>query len=124
MGCRFTQLDADKKIKKSADELTIELTKTKDILQNLGKNKRNDQVVVGFALETNNEKVNALVKLKLKNADMIVLNSLNDPGAGFGTDTNKITLFDKSGKEFNFETLPKSQVAKHIINTIIQLYYE
>ncbi|HLF45628.1 MAG TPA: bifunctional phosphopantothenoylcysteine decarboxylase/phosphopantothenate--cysteine ligase CoaBC, partial [Chitinophagaceae bacterium] len=115
---------ADKKIKKSANELTIELTKTKDILQRLGKNKRNDQVVVGFALETNNEKANALDKLKSKNADMIVLNSLNDKGAGFGTDTNKITIFDKSGKEFNFDTLPKSQVAKHIINTIIHLYYE
>ena len=77
--------------------------------------------MVGFALETNNEKENALKKLKKKNADMIVLNSLNDKDAGFGIDTNKITIFDKGGKEFHFETKTKKEVAKDIVNTIIQL---
>ena len=115
---------ADKKIKKTANELTIKLNKTKDILKSLGKNKSNGQLLVGFALETTNEREYALEKLKSKNADMIVLNSLNEMGAGFGVDTNRITIFDKSGKEFNFDTMAKSQVAKNIINTIIQLYYE
>ncbi len=115
---------ADKKIKKSSDDLSIELQKTTDILKSLGKNKKNGQLIIGFALETTNEREHALEKLKSKNADMIVLNSLNDKGAGFGTDTNKITIFDKSGKEFIFETEVKSKVAKNIINTIIQLYYD
>ena len=78
---------------------------------------------MGFALETNNEREYALEKLKNKNADMIVMNSLNDKGAGFGTDTNKITIFDKSGKEFNYELMSKKAVAKNIVDTIIQLYY-
>ncbi len=111
------------KLKKNSDELLIELKKTKDILQNLGENKSSKQVLVGFALETNNEREYALGKLKSKNADMIVMNSLNDEGAGFGTDTNKITIFDKSGKEFNYELMSKKAVAKNIVDTIIQLYY-
>lgn len=114
---------ADKKIKKDADEIVIELKKTKDILKSLGEKKKAGQVLVGFALETTNERESALSKLKAKNADMIVLNSLNDPGAGFGVDTNKITIFDKSGKEFNFDTLAKSTVAKNIIDTVTRLYY-
>lgn len=115
---------SDKKIKKTADDLTLELHKTKDILKSLGKKKKNGQLLVGFALETTNERAYAIEKLKSKNADMIVLNSLNDQGAGFGIDTNKISIFDKSGKEFNFDTQTKNQVAKNIINTIIQLYYD
>jgi phosphopantothenoylcysteine decarboxylase/phosphopantothenate--cysteine ligase len=115
---------AEKKIKKTSDELTIELNKTKDILKSLGKIKKDGQLLVGFALETTNEREYALGKLKSKNADMIVLNSLNDEGAGFGVDTNKVCIFDKSGKEFNFNTLPKNEVAKNIINTIIQVYYD
>jgi phosphopantothenoylcysteine decarboxylase/phosphopantothenate--cysteine ligase len=111
------------KIKKSDDEVIIELRKTKDILKSLGENKSSKQILVGFALETNNEREYALEKLKNKNADMIVMNSLNDEGAGFGTDTNKITIFDKSGKEFNYELMPKKEVAKNIVDTIIQLYY-
>ena len=75
--------------------------------------------MVGFALETNNEKQNALNKLKEKNADMIILNSLNDEGAGFGKDTNKISIFDKHGNEYGFEKKSKKQVAKDIVNTII-----
>jgi phosphopantothenoylcysteine decarboxylase/phosphopantothenate--cysteine ligase len=114
---------ASTKVKKNSDELVIELKKTKDILKSLGEKKSSKQVLVGFALETNNEREYALVKLKHKNADMIVMNSLNDKGAGFGTDTNKITIFDKSGKEFNYELMSKKEAAKNIVDTIIQLYY-
>lgn len=114
---------AANKIKKTSSELVIELKKTKDILQSLGEKKSSKQVLVGFALETNNEKDYALGKLKSKNADMVVMNSLNDKGAGFGTDTNKITIFDKSGKEFNYDLMSKKEVAKNIVDTIIQLYY-
>ena len=114
---------ADNKIKKTKGELTIELKKTKDILKSLGEKKTSKQVLVGFALETNNEREYAIGKLKGKKADMIVMNSLNDAGAGFGTDTNKITIFDKSGKEFNYELMSKKQAAQHIVDTIIQLYY-
>ena len=114
---------ASTKVKKTSDELVIELKKTKDILKSLGANKSSKQVLVGFALETNNEREYALGKLKNKNADMIVMNSLNDEGAGFGTDTNKITIFDKSGKEFNYELTSKKEAAKNIVDTIIQLYY-
>ena len=111
------------KIKKKGGELIIELKKTKDILKTLGEHKSSKQVLVGFALETNNEREYALEKLKSKNADMVVLNSLNDKGAGFGTDTNKITIFDKSGKEFSYDLMSKNEAAKNIVETIIQLYY-
>lgn len=114
---------AGEKIKKNEEKITIELAKTKDILKSLGEKKKNHQVLVGFALETNNEKVNALDKLKNKKADMIVLNSLRDAGAGFGYDTNKITIFDKGGQEFDFATKTKEEAAKDIIDTIIRLYY-
>lgn len=114
---------AANKIKKTKGELTIELKKTKDILKSLGEKKSPEQVLVGFALETNNERDYAMEKLKNKNADIVVMNSLNDKGAGFGTDTNKITIFDKSGKEFSYELMSKKEVAKNIVDTIIQLYY-
>jgi phosphopantothenoylcysteine decarboxylase/phosphopantothenate--cysteine ligase len=114
---------AANKIKKTGAELIIELKKTKDILKTLGEQKSARQVLVGFALETNNEREYALGKLKSKNADMLVLNSLNDKGAGFGTDTNKITIFDKSGKEFNYDLMSKSEAAKNIVDTLIRLYY-
>lgn len=111
---------ATQKIKKTENELTVELIKTKDILRHLGAEKKNHQLLIGFALETNNETDNALQKLKSKNADMIVLNSLNDAGAGFGHDTNKITIFDKTGKVVPFEIKPKKEVAIDIVNVIIQ----
>lgn len=110
---------SSQKIKKSSNTITLELEKTKDILKALGEKKKN-QLLIGFALETENEKKNALIKLKSKNADMIVLNSLNDKGAGFGYDTNKIVIFDKKGKEYKFVTKSKSAVAQDIINTIIK----
>lgn len=114
---------ADQKIKKTSDSLSITLSKTKDILKSLGEKKNGKQVLVGFALETNEEKKNALEKLAKKNADMIILNSLKDTGAGFGYDTNKISIFDKSGQEFSFDTKSKTDVAKDIVDTIITLYY-
>jgi phosphopantothenoylcysteine decarboxylase/phosphopantothenate--cysteine ligase len=114
---------ATEKIKKKEDKLLVELTKTKDILKSLGEKKRQGQVLVGFALETENEEAHAMEKLRNKHADMIVLNSLNDPGAGFGHDTNKITIFEKGGRSFDFETKSKTEVAKDIVDTIIRLYY-
>lgn len=111
------------KIKKSSDSITVELTKTKDILKSLGEKKYNGQILVGFALETTNEKEYALGKLKSKNADIVVLNSLNDEGAGFGYDTNKITIFEKTGKEINYERKPKQQVARDIVDRIVNMLY-
>ena len=111
------------KIKKKESSLTIELNKTKDILKNLGERKTEKQVLVGFALETENEKENAKEKLTKKNADLVVLNSLNDPGAGFGHDTNKITIFDKNGGELHFEKKSKNEVAKDIVDSIIRFKY-
>jgi phosphopantothenoylcysteine decarboxylase/phosphopantothenate--cysteine ligase len=114
---------ADQKIKKNGDSLQLELTKTRDILKSLGAQKRKDQLLVGFALETSNEREYALNKMATKNADLIVLNSLNDAGAGFGHDTNKITIFEKSGQEFDFERKPKQQVAKDIVDRIVNMMH-
>jgi phosphopantothenoylcysteine decarboxylase/phosphopantothenate--cysteine ligase len=114
---------ADQKIKKNGDSLQLELTKTRDILKSLGAQKRKDQVLVGFALETTNERESALNKMASKNADLIVLNSLNDAGAGFGHDTNKVTIFEKSGQEFDFERKPKQQVAKDIVDRIVNMMH-
>ena len=107
------------KIKKEDDVLSIKLIKTKDILSKAGELKTSGQTLVGFALETNNEKENALKKLSKKNADIIVLNSLNDDGAGFGHSTNKIVIFDKKGNEYNYDKKSKKEVAKDIVNAII-----
>jgi phosphopantothenoylcysteine decarboxylase / phosphopantothenate---cysteine ligase len=109
------------KIKKSSAELTLELKKTKDILATLGENKKKGQVLVGFALETTNEKEYAIDKLHRKHADMIVLNSMNDEAAGFGKDTNKVTLFFKDGKERPFAAKSKTEVAKDIVDAITEL---
>ncbi len=114
---------ATEKIKKKEAKLVVELVKTRDILKSLGEKKKGSQVLIGFALETTNEKEHAKDKLQRKKADMIVLNSLNDTGAGFGHDTNKITIFDKGGQEFNFDTKSKIAVAKDIVDTMINLYY-
>lgn len=110
---------ADQKIKKKDENLTIELTKTRDIAASLGKIKQNNQVVVGFALETEHEQDNALKKLESKNFDMIVLNSLNDAGAGFGHDTNKITMIDRSGAVKKFDLKSKKAVARDIVSAIL-----
>ncbi len=110
---------AVEKVKKQAAVWALELTKTKDILQELGRQKRAGQFLVGFALETQQEKTYALSKLESKNADLIVLNSLRDPGAGFGFDTNKITIFDRQGSEWSFELKTKEAVARDIADTIV-----
>ncbi|WP_310993193.1 bifunctional phosphopantothenoylcysteine decarboxylase/phosphopantothenate--cysteine ligase CoaBC [Aequorivita marina] len=109
------------KIKKKdgEDDLNLQLTKTKDILASLGKIKDN-QFLVGFALETQNEEENAKLKLKKKNLDLIVLNSLRDKGAGFKTDTNKVTLIAKDNKVVPFPVKPKKEVAKDILEYIIE----
>lgn len=111
---------ANQKIKKKDESLTLELTKTHDIAATLGKQKRNGQFIVGFALETENERANAIKKLEAKNFDLIVLNSLNDPGAGFGHDTNKITLIDRQQRVQEFETKDKQAVARDIVSAIIE----
>ena len=85
--------------------------------------KKGDQLLVGFALETENEEENALLKLESKNADLIILNSLKDEGAGFEHDTNKITIFDRKGNQNRFETKSKKAVAVDIVNSIIQLMH-
>ena len=110
---------ANQKIKKKDSSLTIELSPTKDILASLGKIKK-DQYLVGFALETNNEIENAKSKIKRKNLDAIVLNSLQDKGAGFATNTNKITIIDKNLNEKPFELKSKVEVAKDILNEIVE----
>lgn len=109
---------ADQKIKKANGSKTIELVPTHDTLQELGKLKKPKQLLVGFALETENETEHAKAKIKKKNLDLIVLNSLNDKGAGFKTDTNKITLIDKHNKSVKFELKSKADVAKDIVSTI------
>lgn len=114
---------ASEKIKKKEDSFTIELTPTRDILKSLGQQKKKGQVLVGFALETNNEKEYALKKLESKNADLIVLNSLRNEQAGFGKDTNQVTIFARDGKEFSFAAKSKTEVAKDIVETIINLHY-
>lgn len=108
------------KIKKDEKEFSMQFVKTKDILSKAGELKSGNQILVGFALETENEKTNALNKLAKKNADFMVLNSLNDDGAGFGHRTNKITIFEKNGKEYQFPVKSKKEVAADIINTITQ----
>ena len=120
----YTPVNPEKeKIKKKEEYFTLELTRTKDILKSLGEKKNAGQVLIGFALETYNERKFAIEKLQCKQADMIIMNSLNDAGAGFGLDTNKITIFEKGGQEFNFDIKSKTEVAKDIVDTIIRLYY-
>ncbi len=112
---------ADRKIKKKDDEaLRISLKRTKDILGSLGKIKKDAQLLVGFALETHDEAGYALRKLEEKNADLVVLNSLNDEGAGFGGDTNKVTLYFKNGQQKVLALQSKKEIARQIIDAIIE----
>jgi len=112
-------IKADQKIKKGDAGLSIELVKTKDIAAELGKLKKPSQFTVGFALETENEVANAEKKILSKNFDLIVLNSLNDNGAGFGHDTNQITLIDKKNHARKFSLKTKKEVARDIVNAIV-----
>lgn len=113
---------ADRKIKREHDDLpVIELIKNPDIAATLGAMKKPGQRLVGFALETDNEMSNALHKLKAKNLDMIVMNSLRDKGAGFRTDTNKVTIYKLDGGELHFDMKSKREVASDIIDTLLSL---
>ncbi|MFK7953083.1 MAG: bifunctional phosphopantothenoylcysteine decarboxylase/phosphopantothenate--cysteine ligase CoaBC, partial [Ekhidna sp.] len=110
---------AQEKIKKQENNLQLNLIKNPDIALELGKQKKK-QIHVGFALETNNESSNAKEKLKKKNFDLIVLNSLNDTGAGFQSDTNKVSFFDKNDNEKKFELKSKQEVAADIVSYVTQ----
>tara|TARA_B100000809_G_scaffold7593_1_gene7496 strand:- start:1776 stop:2984 length:1209 start_codon:yes stop_codon:yes gene_type:complete len=109
---------SNKKIKKDNIQPKIELEKTKDVLLELGRLKKN-QFLVGFALENENEIENSLKKLKNKNLDLIILNSLNDKGAGFGTETNKITIINSKEEKTDYDLKDKSEVAEDILNSIM-----
>lgn len=111
----------NKKTKRGKENWNIELKPTQDIAAALGEVKKDEQILVGFALETNNEITNAQKKLKKKNLDFIVLNSLNEKGAGFQVDTNKITIIDKSNNQQIFELKSKKEVAADIIQKVISL---
>ena len=116
----YTPIDiANEKIKKQSGNLELSLTQTKDILRYVGTQKKDHQYIVGFALETRNEKENALKKLVSKNADCIVLNSLRDEAAGFGVDTNQVTILSKSGKEIVTGIKSKKEIAKDIVSFIV-----
>ena len=112
---------ATEKIKKKDESMSIELEKTIDILKTLGHKKSDKQIVVGFALESKDEEAYAQKKLKSKNADLIVLNSIRDEGAGFMKDTNKVTIFNKNGTKTPYELKSKKLVAQDIIEQIIEL---
>jgi phosphopantothenoylcysteine decarboxylase/phosphopantothenate--cysteine ligase len=106
------------KIKKAGDTLTLELVKNVDIAATLGLTKRPEQFAVGFALETTNELAHALGKLQRKNFDLVVLNSLRDAGAGFGHDTNKVSVLDRAGQVLNFELQAKTELARGLVQLI------
>lgn len=109
------------KIKKNDGIIKLNLVKSIDILKQLGDHKKKNQILVGFALETENELVNAKKKVKEKNLDFIILNSLKDNGAGFIHDTNKITIIDKNNKIEKFELKSKKEVACDILNKVVSL---
>lgn len=109
------------KTKRGKENWNIELIPTRDIAAELGKLKKENQILVGFALETTNEETNAQKKLQKKNFDFIVLNSLNDTGAGFGVDTNKITIIGKNNKKVPFELKSKREVAADIVKMMISI---
>ena len=110
----------DEKVKRMGDEMQINLEPNKDIAAELGKMKKKNQKLIGFALETNDEFENAIKKIKNKNLDFIVLNSLNDEGAGFGYDTNKISIIDNESNRTDFGLKPKKEVAVDIVNAVIE----
>jgi phosphopantothenoylcysteine decarboxylase/phosphopantothenate--cysteine ligase len=118
----FTPATVQKDKIREKRELDLKLVPTKDIAAELGKTKRPRQVLAGFALETANETENALKKLTRKNFDFIVLNSLNDAGAGFGFSTNKITIIGKGGQPVHFELKPKEKAAKDIVDKLVSCW--
>lgn len=115
---RPAQMNSEKIKREGKDELTLSLISNPDIAASLGKIKKEGQLTIGFALETNNEEQNAMKKIQEKNFDYIVLNSLNDKGAGFGHETNKVTIISRKGAKKSFALKTKKEVAKDIINTV------
>ena len=115
------EMVADRKVKKGEEDLVIRLKPTTDIAATLGAEKRMDQLFIGFALETHDAMEHAKGKIKRKNLDLIVLNSLEDQGAGFGTETNKITMIDKKGRVEAFDLKKKREVARDILEKTINL---
>ena len=109
---------AEVKLKRGNGEITLKLKPTTDIAESLGKMKKDSQILAGFALETNDEITNAIAKLKKKNLDFIVLNSLRDEGAGFGHDTNRITIIDRNNNIDKFELKSKEESARDILDKI------
>lgn len=107
------------KLKKKKSNLSLHLKPTKDILKELGTRKKNTQLLIGFALETNNEVDNAISKIENKNLDLIVLNSLQDEGAGFGHSTNKVSFIDKKGNIKHFELKSKKEVANDLLEEVL-----
>jgi len=110
----------EQKLKKGKHPLLLKLKPTVDILKTIASQKTENQIVVGFALETDNELIHAKQKLHAKNLDFIVLNSLKDKGAGFGTLTNKVTLIDKNENSIEFPLKPKQEIAEDIIQAIVK----
>jgi phosphopantothenoylcysteine decarboxylase/phosphopantothenate--cysteine ligase len=118
----FTPVDVKKeKIKKNAGEMVLHLKSTEDIASTLGKMKKPSQILAGFALETIDGLKNAVEKLKKKNLDLIVLNNPKEEGAGFGYDTNRITIIDRNNNIDKFELKSKEEAAKDILNKIVSL---
>ena len=114
------QQTSERKIKRTSDNMVLQLEPNADIAATVGKQKKTDQLLVGFALETNDEEQNAIDKMQRKNLDLIVLNSLQDKGAGFGCDTNKVTVFSKKGEKTQVPLASKSQIARAILDIIEQ----
>lgn len=114
-------LTSAEKIKRSEGNMFLELKPNKDIAAELGKIKRSDQILVGFALETNDEVSNASAKLRKKNLDMIVLNSLREEGAGFGFDTNKVSILTRKDQVFEYSLKSKQEVAADIVDRMLEL---
>ena len=112
---------AEKKIRSSNKNLVLDLEPTRDIAEQIGKIKKENQFLVGFALVTDKETANAYKKLKRKNFDFIVINSLTDQVAGFQTETNKISILDKNNKLLNFELKSKNEVAKDIVQSLSEI---
>ena len=112
---------SNEKIKKTDNDLTLKLVKTKDILKEIGEKKKENQIICGFSMETSNLIENSQRKLKTKQCDMIVANNLNEEGAGFGVDTNKITIITKENIK-SFEILTKKQVAVEVLNQALNIY--
>lgn len=119
-----SKLVAAHKIKKQGQEMSLDLVKTRDIAGTLGKSKTENQLLIGFALETENEMEYAMDKLLRKNFDFIILNSLNDPGAGFAHDTNKITVIDKRKNVKHFDLKRKEEVAQDILHIVLDKWSE